>query len=77
MTILFAQQIRIVVIEPSVVGHRVWELLEELIRVHGLLVVICSVWDDRRYGLAAGAIAYLVKPVLPSTLLETLQSILG
>lgn len=75
--ILAAQRVELVVIEPTVAGQRAWDTLEELIRTHELSVVICSALDDRRFGLAAGALAYLVKPVLPSALLEILNSILG
>jgi DNA-binding response OmpR family regulator len=75
--ILAAQKVELVVIEPTVAGQKAWDALEELIRTRGLSVVICSALDDRRFGLAAGALAYLVKPVLPSTLLEALNSILS
>ena len=77
MAILSARKVQIVVVEPSVAGYKAWEVLEELIKTYSLSVVICSALDDRRLGLAAGALAYLVKPVLPSTLLETLKSILS
>ena len=77
MEVLAMQKVELVVVEPSVAGYRAWDALEELIRTHGLSVVICSALDDRRFGLAAGALAYLVKPVLPSALLETLNSILS
>jgi DNA-binding response OmpR family regulator len=77
LVILAAQNVKLVVMEPTVVGYRAWDTLEELTRKHGLSVVVCSALDDRRFGLAAGALAYLVKPVLPSALLETLNSILS
>ena len=77
LAVLAVQKVELVVLEPTVAGYRAWDTLEELIRTHGLSVVICSALDDRRFGLAAGALAYLVKPVLPSTLLETLKSILS
>jgi DNA-binding response OmpR family regulator len=77
LTILATQKVELVVIEPTVAGYRSWDAIEELISTYGLSVVICSALDDRRFGLAAGALAYLVKPVLPSVLLETLKSILS
>jgi DNA-binding response OmpR family regulator len=77
LTILAAQKVELVVIEPAVAGYRLWDAIDELISTYGLSVVICSALEDRRFGLAAGALAYLVKPVLPSVLLETLKSILN
>src|SRR5689334_575796 len=72
--ILSTQEPQIVVLEPTIAGHRAWELLRDIISVYAVSVIICSALDERRYGLEAGAAAYLVKPVLPSTLLETLKS---
>lgn len=42
----------------------------------GVPLVICSTQDERRRGKAAGAAAYLIKPTLPRTLLETVRHIL-
>ncbi len=75
--ILAAHEPQVVVLEPSLAGHRAWELLQDITRTYAVSVIICSSLDERRYGLEAGAVAYLVKPVLPSTLLETLKSILS
>jgi DNA-binding response OmpR family regulator len=77
MEILSTHRPQIIVLEPSIAGYRAWELLKEIVRLYAASVIICSALDERRYGLEAGAAAYLVKPVLPSTLLETLKSILG
>jgi DNA-binding response OmpR family regulator len=41
-----------------------------------LRIILCSVLDDRRRGMNLGAAAYLVKPVLPKTLLDTLKQVL-
>lgn len=77
--LLHANDIRAIVLEPAWAGEKGWQFLatvREVTAQRRIPVVICSVWDERRYGLQIGATAYLVKPVLPMTLLETLRRIL-
>jgi DNA-binding response OmpR family regulator len=75
--ILAAQSVQLVILEPAVAGQYGWELLRTIIGENSVPVIVCSALDDRKSGLAAGAVAYLVKPVLPTTLREVVKSILG
>jgi len=57
------------IIEPAVNDGEGWLLLNEIHASHNPpLVVLCSVEDDRKVGLERGALAYVVKPVLPTEL---------
>lgn len=76
---LQTQDICAVVLEPAWAGETGWQFLESARQgalLRSIPIVICSVWDERRYGREMGAAAYLVKPVLPAALLETLQHVL-
>ncbi len=75
--ILAREAVQLVVLEPTAAGYQGWELLKEILRAYAIPVIICSVLEDRRVGLEAGASAYLIKPVLPTTLAETLKGITG
>lgn len=75
--ILASQPLQLVILEPNIAGLQAWEFVEEINRTYGLPVIVCSSLEDRRSGLAAGAVTYLVKPVLPATLLGALKSILS
>lgn len=71
--------IDIIVLEPAIADGDGWRLLESLRRIQPdppTPVVLCSALDERRRGLKLGATAYLVKPVLPATLLDTLKQVL-
>lgn len=58
-----------VIIEPAVNDGEGWVLLNEIhASLNPPLVVLCSVEDDRKVGLEGGALAYVVKPVLPTEL---------
>lgn len=77
--VLQDNKIDIVVLEPASTDGAGWRLLEEMRRSQigaPAPVVLCSALDERRRGLNLGAVAYLVKPVLPATLRETLDGIL-
>lgn len=77
--LLQANDIRAIVLEPAWAGEDGWQFLATVREVtdhHPVPILICSVWDQRRSGLQSGATAYLVKPVLPVTLSETLRHIL-
>lgn len=65
------------VIEPAVNDGEGWALLGEIhADPHTPPVILCSTEDERKAGLELGAHAYLVKPVLPTTLHELLRQIL-
>ncbi|HVU09748.1 MAG TPA: response regulator [Phototrophicaceae bacterium] len=75
--LLAVQPMQLVILEPTVAGSQGWTFLQEIVRSYRLPVIVCSGLEDRKSGLAAGAAAYLVKPVLPTTLLEVLKGILN
>lgn len=77
LDLLSTRSLQLIVLEPSIEGYQGWQLLQELNRTHAIPVIICSVLDNRKHGLEAGAAAYLVKPVLPTTLSEVLKRILN
>jgi DNA-binding response OmpR family regulator len=57
-----------------------FELLAELGKspaTRGLPVIVATVRRERRLGLRLGAAAYLVKPVAPERVEETLREALG
>ncbi|MBI5563467.1 MAG: response regulator [Chloroflexi bacterium] len=65
-----------IVLEPGPIGGRGWTLLSDLKRLPALQaipIVLCTAQDERRRGLELGSAAYLIKPVLPTTLLETVR----
>jgi CheY-like chemotaxis protein len=65
-----------IILEPSLPDGRGWDLLR-LIRtmpdMQSIPVILCSTLNARRRAMALGATLYLVKPVLPMVLLETLR----
>ena len=42
-----------------------------------LPIIVCSTLDERRRGAELGIAAYLVKPVVPKTLLDTVNTVLA
>ena len=79
LQLLRTVDIRAVVLEPAMSDGAGWHLLESIHAMQlrsPLRIILCSVLDDRRRGMNLGAAAYLVKPVLPKTLLDTLQQVL-
>jgi DNA-binding response OmpR family regulator len=67
--VLRDQTLDAVIIEPAVNDGEGWILLSEIQASYTPpLVVLCSVEDDRKVGLERGALAYVVKPVLPTEL---------
>lgn len=77
LEILSTHHLHLVVLEPAIQGYRGWELLRTIKDTYGIPVIVCSALDDRKQGLEAGAVAYLVKPVLPMMLLQVLKRTLG
>ena len=76
--VLSSEYISAVVLEPFALGENGWARLAEM--THGpserpVPVLVCSTQDDRKRDLAMGAVACLVKPVLPTTLLDALRRI--
>ncbi len=67
-----------VILEPAMSENDGWILLRE---IHSspdpLPVIVCSTLDDRKIGLEQGADAFLVKPVLPTTLHHLIDQIVS
>jgi DNA-binding response OmpR family regulator len=77
--LLEAVDIEAVVLEPAVFDGGGWRLIESLRsipRLSSVRIILCSTQDERRRGMSLGATAYLVKPILPTALLDTLRQVL-
>jgi putative two-component system response regulator len=75
LDVVRSHQIDAVVLEPACLGQRGWALLDTLKQVPStqfIPIILCSTLDERKRGMQAGAAVYLVKPVVPSTLLGIL-----
>ena len=78
LALLQAHSVVAVVLEPSTPDGQGWSLLAAIKSLQAsapIPVVLCSTLDERKRGMEMGAAAYLVKPVLPTTLLKTLQQV--
>lgn len=65
-----------VVLEPAMEGGAGWNLLARLNRAlqdRRVPIILCSTQDECRRGMEQGAAAYLLKPVLPVLLRDTLR----
>ena len=77
--IIAQENVFVLILEPAGLGQSAWDLLsdrDDLKKNEPILVVICSTQDLRRISPERGASACLVKPVLPSQLVETIQDLL-
>jgi DNA-binding response OmpR family regulator len=77
--VLQERPISAVVLEPAASHGRGWALvtaLRESAATRAVPVVVCSSLDERLHGQEVGVTAYLVKPVLPTTLLATLRDVI-
>ncbi len=78
LALLKTHNVSTVVLEPSMPDEQGWSLLAAIKSLPGpapIPVILCSTLDERKRGMEMGAVAYLVKPVLPTTLRETLRQI--
>lgn len=78
LAVLRAHRISAVVLEPAAPDEQGWSLLADIKNLPGqasIPVILCSTLDERKRGIEMGAAAYLIKPVLPSTLLATLHQV--
>ena len=67
-----------IILEPAINGDDGWSLLKEIrSSPTPLPVIVCSVLDERKIGLEQGADAFLVKPVLPTTLHRLIDQIVS
>ena len=67
-----------IILEPAMDSGIGWEIFEKINRQnreHLVPIIVCTTSDERKRGLEMGATAFLVKPVLPSLLLQTLSQL--
>lgn len=79
LQLLRTEDIRAVILEPALSNGAGWHLMDDMRRLQpktSLPIILCSALDERRRGMNLGAAAYLIKPVLPVTLRNTLDQIL-
>ena len=79
LDLLRTRTISAVVLEPALDGGQGWSLLaaiKEACGARSIPIVVCSTLDERRRGVDLGAAVYLIKPVLPATLRDTLRRVI-
>jgi DNA-binding response OmpR family regulator len=70
--------VRAIILEPALGGGMGWKIftaIRSATRKRPIPMIVCTTLDDRKRGLEMGATAFLVKPVLPGVLLETLRQL--
>jgi DNA-binding response OmpR family regulator len=78
LALLHTHRISAVVLEPFAPDEQGWSLLAAIKSLPGhspIPVVLCSTLDERKRVMEMGTAAYLIKPVLPTTLQETLRQV--
>jgi DNA-binding response OmpR family regulator len=73
---LSTSNLNAIILEPALEGGRGWGILAAIrnaMRERPIPLIVCTTSDERKRGLEMGAAAFLVKPVLPGVLLETLR----
>jgi DNA-binding response OmpR family regulator len=76
--VLATEEVSAIVLEPVALGEQGWAKLAAITHrptKTPVPVLVCSTQDQRRRGQEMGATACLVKPVLPTTLLDALRKI--
>ena len=64
-----------IILEPAMnrgIGWKIFSTINTMIHEFPVPVIVCTTSDERKRGVEMGAAAFLVKPVLPSLLLQTL-----
>ncbi len=75
---LSQQALDVLIVEPTTGEYEGWALVGEVhTRPNPPLMIVCSVDDERGTALLQGADAFLVKPVLPTTLHTLLDQMLA
>lgn len=67
-----------IILEPAGLGEQGWDFLKRiksLEKMKSIPIIVCSTLDERRKGLQLGATTFLLKPILPSTLLQALHQV--
>jgi DNA-binding response OmpR family regulator len=66
------------VLEPAALSNEAWRFVALVRCRHPQLpIVVCSILDVRGRSAELGASAYLIKPVTPALLVNTLSTVLG
>jgi DNA-binding response OmpR family regulator len=76
LRVLAQQPLDAVVLEPVGLGAQGWDLPRAARNCPlncRTPFVVCTTLDDRKIGMDRGAAVYLVKPVLPATLISVLR----
>ena len=73
-----SQSPKAIILEPAALDEEGWDLLNAIATLpdRSLPVILCTILDERKRGLQAGAAAHLTKPVLPSALIEALHKVI-
>ena len=74
-----SQSPKVIILEPvALLNEDGWDLLNAIATLpdRSLPVILCTILDERKRGIQEGAAAYLIKPVLPAVLLETLHKVI-
>ena len=80
LTLVSANTLHAVILEPGPLNGPGWTLLAELQRQPSpwsIPIIVCTSQDRRRLGTEMNVAAYLVKPVLPATLLNIVRRLTG
>ena len=68
-----------IILEPAGLGDQGWDILRKIKSLEkgkSIPIILCSTLDERRKGMALGAASFLLKPILPSTLLQALNQVI-
>jgi DNA-binding response OmpR family regulator len=79
ISLLHTRPIAALILEPMIFDGDGWETLRRISAVcaeQHVPLVVCSTLDERRKAKALGVTAYLIKPTLPSTLLNTIGQLI-
>ena len=79
MALVNTPNLSVVVLEPEISNGQGWNLLSDqrlFFCGSSIPIILCSTLDERKRGLEAGAVDFLVKPVLPPVLVETIHRVI-
>jgi DNA-binding response OmpR family regulator len=79
-SLLQGETISVIVLEITALHDQEWNFVTAARTLPGygdLPIIVCSTLDERRRGAELGVAAYLVKPVVPKTLLDTVHLVLA
>jgi DNA-binding response OmpR family regulator len=79
-SLLQSKAISVIVLEITALQDQDWTFVTAARTLPGyadLPIIVCSTVDERRRGAELGVAAYMVKPVVPKTLLDTVNLVLA